>query len=116
VPIAIFAVLVTWLLVQVEEPEAKDQRIDYPGIGALSIGLVSLLIALDQVDDWGWGDPKVIGLLAVAAILILAFVPLERRAGAHALVPREVMRNRSFTASCVAILFMFATFCSTCRS
>jgi EmrB/QacA subfamily drug resistance transporter len=110
VPIAIFAVAVTYFLVHVKEPEAKDQRIDYPGIAALSIGLVSLLIALDQVDDWGWGDPKVVGLLALAAILVAAFVPIERRAGTHALVPREIMRNRSFTASCVAILFMSATF------
>jgi EmrB/QacA subfamily drug resistance transporter len=110
VPISVFAVLVTWLLVHVEEPEAEDQRIDYAGISALSVGLVSLLIALDQVADWGWGDPKVVALLAVAAALIVAFVPIERRAGRHALVPREVMRNRSFTASCVAILFMSATF------
>ncbi len=110
VPVSIFAVAVTYFLVHVEEPEAKDQRIDYPGIAALSVGLVSLLVALDQVDDWGWGDPRVIGLLAIAATLIAAFVPIERRAGAHALVPRAVMRNRSFTASCVAILFMSATF------
>jgi EmrB/QacA subfamily drug resistance transporter len=110
VPIAIFAVAVTYFLVHVKEPEAKDQRIDYPGIAALSVGLVSLLIALDQVAEWGWGDPRVVGLLALAAILVAAFVPIERRAGAHALVPREIMRNRSFTASCVAILFMSATF------
>ncbi|HEX2706428.1 MAG TPA: MFS transporter, partial [Solirubrobacterales bacterium] len=110
VPISIFAVAVTYLLVHVEEPENADHRIDYAGIAALSIGLVSLLVALDQVDDWGWGDPKVIGLLAVAAILMVAFVPIERRAGKHALVPKEVMRNESFTASCLAILFMSATF------
>jgi EmrB/QacA subfamily drug resistance transporter len=110
VPISAFAVFVTWFLVHVKEPEAADHRIDYGGIAALSVGLVSLLVALDQVDDWGWGDPRVLGLLAVAAVLILAFVPIERRAGSHALVPREVMRNHSFTASCVAILFMSATF------
>ncbi|HEY2715126.1 MAG TPA: MFS transporter [Solirubrobacterales bacterium] len=110
VPISIFAVIVTYFLVKVEEPENADHTIDYPGIASLSIGLVSLLIALDQVDDWGWGDPRVIGLLALAAVLIIAFIPIERRADLHALVPREVMRNRSFTASCVAILFMSATF------
>ncbi|HEY1854888.1 MAG TPA: MFS transporter [Solirubrobacterales bacterium] len=110
VPIAIFAVIVTYLLVRVEEPEAADHKIDYPGIAAISIGLVSLLIALDQVDDWGWSDPRVIGMLVLAAVLLLAFVPIERRADRHALVPREVMRNRSFSASCVAILFMSATF------
>jgi EmrB/QacA subfamily drug resistance transporter len=110
VPISVFAVLVTYYLVHVKEPEVEDQRIDYAGISVLSVGLVSLLIALDQASDWGWSDPRVIGLLALAATLVLAFVPVERRVGTHALVPREVMRNRSFTASCVAILFMSATF------
>jgi EmrB/QacA subfamily drug resistance transporter len=110
VPVAIFAVLVTYFLVQVKEPEAEDQRIDYRGITTLSVGLVSLLVALDQVSDWGWGDPKVLGLLALAVAMLVTFVPVERRAGAHALVPRAVMQNRSFTASCIAILFMSATF------
>ncbi len=110
VPIAAFAVGVTYFLVHVKEPEAGDRRIDYAGIAALSVGLVSLLIALDQVADWGWGDPRVVGMLALAVAMLVAFVPIERRAGAHALVPREVIRNESFTASCIAILFMAATF------
>jgi EmrB/QacA subfamily drug resistance transporter len=110
VPIAIFAVLITYFLVNVKEPDEGEQKIDYPGIAALSVGLVSLLIALDQVDDWGWSDPKVIGLLALSAILVGSFIPIERRAGANALVPSAVMRNESFRASCLAILFMSATF------
>ena len=110
VPISAFAILVTYFLVRVKEPEAAERRIDYAGIAALSVGLVSLLIALDQVAEWGWGDPRVIALLALAALLVAAFVPIERRAGAAALIPREVMRNESFRASCLAILFMSATF------
>ena len=39
VPIAIFAVLVTYFLVHVEEPENTDHRIDYAGVTALSVGL-----------------------------------------------------------------------------
>jgi EmrB/QacA subfamily drug resistance transporter len=110
VPIAAFAVGVTWFLVHVKEPDAGERRLDYTGIAAISVGLVSLLIALDQIADWGWTDPRVLGLLALAAAMLIAFLPLERRAGAHALVPKEVMRNESFTASCIAILFMSATF------
>ncbi len=110
VPIAAFAVAVTYALVHVKEPEPSERQIDYAGIAALSVGLVALLIGLDQVDDWGWGDPKVIGLFAAAAIGIAAFLPIERRAGKHALVPREVIRNESFTAACIAVLFMAATF------
>jgi len=110
VPISAFAVLVTYRLVKVAEPDPGEQRIDYPGIAAISVGLVSLLVALDQIDDWGFGDPRVIGLLALSAILLVAFVPIERRAGSHALVPRAVMANESFRASCLAILLMSATF------
>src|ERR1044072_1309397 len=112
VPISAFAVLVTYYLVRVKEPEAEEQRIDYPGIAALSEGLVSLLIALDRVDEWGWADPRIVGLLALSALLVAAFVPIERRAGLSALVPRAVMRNESFRASCVALIFMSATFFS----
>ncbi|MFL5833563.1 MAG: MFS transporter [Solirubrobacterales bacterium] len=110
VPIALFAVGVTYWLVHVKEPAAGERRIDYPGIATLSIGLVSLLVALDQVADWGWDDPRVIGLLVLAVAMVAAFARLESRAGSHALAPREVMRNESFTASCIAVLFMAATF------
>jgi EmrB/QacA subfamily drug resistance transporter len=110
VPISIFAVLVTYRLVKVAEPDVGEQRIDYPGIATISIGLVSLLVALDQIDDWGFGDPRVIGLLVLSAVLLISFVPIERRAGANALVPRAVMANESFRASCLAILLMSATF------
>ena len=110
VPVSIIAVVITYYLVQVKEPEPEQQRIDYPGIAAISVGLVSLLVALDQVDDWGWGDPRTVGLLALAALLIAAFVPIERRAGSSALVPRDVIRNESFRASCIAVTLMSATF------
>ncbi len=110
VPIAAFAVLVTYYLVKVKEPEVEEQRIDYPGIATLSVGLVSLLVALDQVDQWGWGDPRVVAMLVLAAVLIAAFVPIERRAGMSALVPRDVIGNESFRASCVAVTLMSATF------
>ena len=110
VPIAAFAVAVTYALVHVKEPETSERQIDYAGITALSVGLVSLLIGLDQVDDWGWGDPKTIGLFVVAVIGVAAFVPIERRAGKHALIPREVIRNENFTSACIAVLFMAATF------
>ena len=110
VPVSAFAVLVTYRLVRVAEPDEGEQRIDYPGIATISIGLVSLLVALDQIDDWGFGDPRVVGLLVLSAILLVAFVPIERRAGRNALVPRAVMANESFRASCVAIMLMSATF------
>jgi EmrB/QacA subfamily drug resistance transporter len=110
VPVTAFAVLVTYMTVRQPKPETEDTKLDYWGITTLSVGLVALLVALDQVDDWGWGDSRILALLALAAALIVVFAFIERGAGLHALVPRDVMRNESFTASCLAILLMSATF------
>ncbi len=110
VPVSALAVAIVAREVHQPRPEVSERRIDYAGILTLSIGLVALLVALDQVDDWGWGDPRVVALLIAAAVLIAAWIPVERRAGAYALVPRDVMRNESFAASCGAILMMSAVF------
>jgi EmrB/QacA subfamily drug resistance transporter len=110
VPVTAFAVIVTYLTVHQPKVETEDTKVDYAGIATLSVGLVALLLALDQVNEWGWGDPRILAMLAVAALLVTVFAFIERGAGMHALVPRDVMQNQSFSASCIAILFMSATF------
>ena len=61
VPIAAFAMFVTWRNVH-QEQELSDERIDYAGMAAISGGLVLLLLALDQAVDWGWADPRVLAM------------------------------------------------------
>lgn len=112
VPIALTAIIAVWYLIHQPRPETEDRQIDYGGIVTVSLGLVIFMIALDQVVDLGWGDPRIIGSIVIAALLLAWFGMIERRAGSHALVPRDVMRNTSFTAACVAILFISATFFS----
>ena len=109
-PVTAIACLVTWRQIHQPTPEEADRRIDYRGIVTLSAALVALLLAFDQATDLGWGDPVILGLLAVFAIGITAFAFGERAAGRHALVPADVMRNRDFSFSCAAILMMSAVF------
>jgi EmrB/QacA subfamily drug resistance transporter len=112
VPIAGFGVLATWLAIHQTEPEPSDRRIDYAGVATLSIGLVSLLVALDQVTDWGWGDPRIIVLVALCAVMLVAFDFVERRMGEAALIPRNVIANRNFATACLTVLLMSAVFFS----
>ena len=114
VPIAAFAVAVTWAKVHQPVGEEEDrQRIDFAGIVTLSLGLVMVLLALDQSADWGWGDSRVLGMLAVALISFATFAVVEPRMGESALVPASVIRNRRFTAACLTILFLSAVFFSS---
>jgi EmrB/QacA subfamily drug resistance transporter len=112
VPTAVFAILVTAARVHQPEERSRD-RIDYPGIASLSLGLLLILLALDQVGDWGWGDPRVVGMLAFAAALIAVFAFIEPRMGANALVPSDVIRNVPFAAACLTTLMMSAVFFAT---
>jgi EmrB/QacA subfamily drug resistance transporter len=110
VPIAALGVLATWLAIHQTEPEPADHRIDYAGVATLSLGLVSLLVALDQVTDWGWGDPRIVVLLALCATMLVGFGAIERRMGESALIPRDVIANRNFATACLAVLLMSAVF------
>ena len=110
VPIAGFAALVTWRAVHVAEPVTADRRIDYRGIACLSTGLLAVLLALDEGSDEGFGDPPIVALFVLAAVLLVAFGLFEVRGGPSALVPRDVMTNRQFAAACLVTLMMSAIF------
>jgi EmrB/QacA subfamily drug resistance transporter len=109
-PIAALACFVTWRNVPESRGAGADEGIDVMGVATLSTGLVALLVGLDQVTDWGWSDPRILALFGGCALLLVAFVVVERGAGARALVPREVMRNPAFRAACLATLLMSAVF------
>ncbi|HEY1237969.1 MAG TPA: MFS transporter [Solirubrobacterales bacterium] len=109
-PVAIIAAFVTWRELHQPRPDVDDTSIDYLGIVTVSVGLVSLLLAFDQSVDWGWGDPRIIGLISVFVVLMVAFALIERRQGNRALVPPDVIQNRDFAYTCGAIVLMSAVF------
>ena len=102
-PVAAIACFVTWREVELPTESAPRGRIDYWGITTLSLGLTALLIALDQGSDWGFGDPRIIGLFAVFVVLIAAFPFVERRMGEDALIPAELLQKRQFVTCCAVV-------------
>ena len=71
--------------------------IDWTGIPLLIGGLGTLVLALMQGQTWGWGSPRVLTLLACAAVLIPLFLWWERRAAAP-LVQLSLYRVQNFGA------------------
>jgi EmrB/QacA subfamily drug resistance transporter len=110
VPIAVIGVLVTLWAIPADEPDAEHDGLDVRGVATLSVGLVALLVALDQSDAWGWGDPRVIALSVLCVVMLAAFGLVERRAGDAALVPPAVMGNARFAWCCLTVLLMSAVF------
>jgi EmrB/QacA subfamily drug resistance transporter len=111
-PIALFAMFVTWREVDESAVDAAERRIDYVGVATLSIAVVSVLLALDEGTDAGFTSPGILGLFATSIVFFVAFALVERRQGDAALVPHDVLRNKVFVAACGAVLMMSAIFFS----
>ena len=96
-PVTAFAVLVTYRVVHESAVDATERHIDYAGIAVLSVGIISILLALDEGPEDGFGDPAILALFVLGAVMLGSFLVVERRQGEGALVPRDVLRNRVFT-------------------
>jgi EmrB/QacA subfamily drug resistance transporter len=106
IPIAIAAISLVRLYIDHDAPAEVRGHLDWRGVAALSIGLVALLVALDQASDWGWGNGRIIGLLAVGVLSLAALVLTQRRAGREALIPNDVIGTPAFAAACLTIVLV----------
>lgn len=71
-----------------ESVERKSHRIDFGGVVLLGAGVLSLLFALSPTDRTAGVGAQSIGLLALAGVLLLAFLWNEMRASEPVLPPK----------------------------
>ena len=83
--------------------EAARRPLDWAGVGLVTAGLFSLTLALIQGNEWGWRSTAILGLLAVAALLLVLWARWELRAP-DPLFDLRLFRRRSFAAASVAIM------------
>jgi EmrB/QacA subfamily drug resistance transporter len=88
------------------ESFGSDSRLDLRGLGLVSIGLFGIVWSLVRGNSVGWGSAEIVGALTVGIALVVAFVLWELRAPAP-MLPMRFFRNRTFTATNAASLFMF---------
>ena len=72
-----------WLLIRHfhERIERRSHRLDWAGTLSLSAGIALLLVAVTEVGTTaGWSSPAFLGLLTLAAALLVAFINIEQRA------------------------------------
>ena len=95
VPVGIATIAVTyWKLHESRDPNAS--RIDWGGVVTFSAALFLLVFALVRGNDEGWGSTEIVSLLAAAAVLMAAFVAIERRV-AEPMLPLGLFRRGAFT-------------------
>jgi EmrB/QacA subfamily drug resistance transporter len=85
-------------------------RIDFPGAALLLVTFVPLLLALSWAGrDLAWSSPTILGLFAVSALGLLAFLWVESRA-VNPILSLSLFRNRTFSAANASGFLSFMAF------
>jgi hypothetical protein len=115
-PIGILAAVLAPRLLA--ESRDEDRTRSYDVLGALTVtaGLVLLVYAMVNTDQYGWGSVQTIGELIGSAVLLLAFVTIEARFAAHPLMPLRIFRSQTLSGANVVALLVGLTLFALCRT
>jgi EmrB/QacA subfamily drug resistance transporter len=97
-------VLVTWRVPA--DGKGRARRFDLPGVAALTVTALGLMLALTQSTRWGWLSPVAMGLWALTGTGLLAFLLAERRASAP-FVDLSLLADRRFASAVIVIAAQF---------
>ena len=107
-----FAAVMTHFFVPESPVRSGSTKIDWWGAALLSVGLASLLLGVSQGNTWGWSSARVLGLFALAAIVLVVWVRFEAR-HPEPLVDMRMMRRRGvWTTNLVGLLVGYGMFSS----
>jgi EmrB/QacA subfamily drug resistance transporter len=98
VPIGIAAAAIAPMLLAESRREGLERNFDVAGAITSTAGLILLVYAVVKAVDNGWGSTTTIVMLAIAAVLLVAFAVIETRAR-QPLVPFRVFRIGSIAGA-----------------
>jgi EmrB/QacA subfamily drug resistance transporter len=107
-PLGIFAIATTYRWMR-ESRDPEPRGLDWPGQVTFAGGLFLLVLALLRGNQQGWGSTEILAELAGAAVLLVAFVIVERRAR-EPMLPLNLFRLPAFTGAQLAVFAMSASF------
>jgi EmrB/QacA subfamily drug resistance transporter len=102
VPVGIGAGLLALRFVP-ESRDAGHETYDIPGAVTVTAGLISLVYGIVSTEQNGWGSPETLGFLALAVVLLTAFIVIERRSP-EPLVRLSIFNVRTLRAANMVML------------
>ncbi len=99
VPMAACALALAWRGVAAGRPAARSGRLDVLGAVLATAGMTLLVFGVVRTDRYAWGSPVTVTTLAVAAVLLAAFLHVERTTTREPLVRLGLFANRSVSGA-----------------
>ena len=109
VPFGLFVVLLGLRVLPEVRAHAGSRLPDTISMASLLVAVTLLILGTVEGPSWGWGSPRVIGLLAAAA---LAGALTARRAFTqpHAVIEASLFESREFATATLALFSWFVAF------
>ena len=107
VPVGLTAILLAPVLLRESRAALPHRHFDLAGAGSITAGLMLLVYAMTRATSDGWGSASTLFLLGTSALLIGAFVAIERRSRSP-LLPLRIFRLRTLTAANVVMAIVGA--------
>jgi EmrB/QacA subfamily drug resistance transporter len=104
VPVGLAALVLTPLLLA-ESRDTQMKSFDALGAVLVTSGMITLVYAITQARNYGWGSVETIGLFVGAGVLLAAFAGWEARAK-EPLMPFSIFRIRTVAAANISGLIL----------
>jgi EmrB/QacA subfamily drug resistance transporter len=108
VPVGVLGVALSFVLLEADREEGASRRLDVWGAVTITAGLFLLVYGLTRTEEAGFGSPLTLAAVALALILLSAFLFVERSV-ADPLVPLRVFRSAGLSGSAVVAFANTAT-------
>jgi len=108
VPVGIVAILLASRTIAADRVERPDEHFDFVGAALFTVGLVALMVALNQGHVWGWTGGRTLGLLTFAAIVLAVFIALELRR-THPMLDLTLFKSRVFSGTAASAVLNYAS-------
>jgi EmrB/QacA subfamily drug resistance transporter len=84
----------------VDDPDGLglEQGADFPGAALVTVALMLGVFTILQITEWGWVDARTIGGLAIAAVLLVAFIRRQSRVDTP-LMPLRLFGSRNVSGA-----------------
>ena len=104
VPIGLVLMPLAWR--RLDETRGPSEKLDLPGLGLVSVGLLGIVWGLVRGNGQGWASPEIVLSLVLGGAFLVAFVLWELRTKAP-MLPMRFFENRTFSHANLASFFMF---------
>jgi EmrB/QacA subfamily drug resistance transporter len=103
VPIGIL--MIPMAAARLTETRGPSRRLDLPGLGLVSGGLLAVVWGLVRANEQGWTSTEILSSFGIGAVLLAIFVAWEARS-AEPMLPLRLFGSRTFTAANIVSLLM----------